>query len=95
MDKKRVAVIPGDGIGKETVPEGLRVLWYRFRLEAEAVKSVCAPPAYAISLPLTKLARDDQYYLSKPPHKYPMLYSWPINPSFLKKLSSPSNRLVR
>ena len=26
MDKKRIAVIPGDGIGKETVPEGLRVL---------------------------------------------------------------------
>ncbi len=26
MSKKRIAVIPGDGIGKETVPEGLRVL---------------------------------------------------------------------
>ena len=27
MDKRhRIAVIPGDGIGKETVPEGLRVL---------------------------------------------------------------------
>jgi tartrate dehydrogenase/decarboxylase/D-malate dehydrogenase len=26
MGKKRIAVIPGDGIGKETVPEGLRVL---------------------------------------------------------------------
>jgi tartrate dehydrogenase/decarboxylase / D-malate dehydrogenase len=26
MGKKRIAVIPGDGIGKETVPEGVRVL---------------------------------------------------------------------
>jgi tartrate dehydrogenase/decarboxylase/D-malate dehydrogenase len=26
VSKKRIAVIPGDGIGKETVPEGLRVL---------------------------------------------------------------------
>ncbi len=26
MDTYRVAVIPGDGIGKETVPEGVRVL---------------------------------------------------------------------
>ena len=26
MDTYRIAVIPGDGIGKETVPEGLRVL---------------------------------------------------------------------
>jgi len=26
MSKQRIAVIPGDGIGKETVPEGLRVL---------------------------------------------------------------------
>ncbi len=26
MDKHRIAVIPGDGIGKEVVPEGLRVL---------------------------------------------------------------------
>ena len=25
MDTYRIAVIPGDGIGKETVPEGLRV----------------------------------------------------------------------
>jgi tartrate dehydrogenase/decarboxylase / D-malate dehydrogenase len=24
--KHRIAVVPGDGIGKETVPEGLRVL---------------------------------------------------------------------
>ena len=34
----RIAVIPGDGIGKETVPEGLRVLdaasrRFGFRLE--------------------------------------------------------------
>ena len=26
MVKHRIAVIPGDGIGKEVVPEGLRVL---------------------------------------------------------------------
>ena len=26
MARHRIAVIPGDGIGKETVPEGLRVL---------------------------------------------------------------------
>ncbi len=26
MEKYRVAVIPGDGIGKEVVPEGIRVL---------------------------------------------------------------------
>ena len=26
MGKQRIAVIPGDGIGKETVPEGMRVL---------------------------------------------------------------------
>ena len=32
MSKKRIAVIPGDGIGKEVMPEGLRVL------EAAAVK---------------------------------------------------------
>jgi isocitrate/isopropylmalate dehydrogenase len=26
MGKHRIAVIPGDGIGKEVVPEGIRVL---------------------------------------------------------------------
>jgi tartrate dehydrogenase/decarboxylase/D-malate dehydrogenase len=26
MNKHRIAVIPGDGIGKEVVPEGIRVL---------------------------------------------------------------------
>src|SRR2546426_12766205 len=26
MEKHRIAVIPGDGIGKEVVPEGIRVL---------------------------------------------------------------------
>ena len=26
MSRKRIAVIPGDGIGKEVMPEGLRVL---------------------------------------------------------------------
>jgi tartrate dehydrogenase/decarboxylase / D-malate dehydrogenase len=26
MTKQRIPVIPGDGIGKEVVPEGLRVL---------------------------------------------------------------------
>ena len=26
MKKHRIAVIPGDGIGKEVVPEGIRVL---------------------------------------------------------------------
>ena len=26
MEPKRIAVIPGDGIGKEVVPEGMRVL---------------------------------------------------------------------
>ncbi len=26
MDPNRIAVIPGDGIGKEVVPEGMRVL---------------------------------------------------------------------
>ncbi|MEY4862092.1 MAG: hypothetical protein RLZ51_187, partial [Pseudomonadota bacterium] len=26
MSKHRIAVLPGDGIGKEVVPEGLRVL---------------------------------------------------------------------
>ena len=26
MDSQRIAVIPGDGIGREVVPEGLRVV---------------------------------------------------------------------
>ena len=33
MSRKRIAVIPGDGIGKEVMPEGIRVM------EAAAAKS--------------------------------------------------------
>ncbi len=41
MATHRIAVIPGDGIGKEVVPEGLRVLeavgaaWHRECIEME------------------------------------------------------------
>ena len=43
--KYRIAVIPGDGIGKETMPEGLRVLdaaarRFGFDLELDALRLV-------------------------------------------------------
>ncbi len=43
--KHRIAVIPGDGIGKETTPEGLRVLdaaarRFGFELDADALRLV-------------------------------------------------------
>jgi len=50
MKTHRIAVIPGDGIGKEVVPEGIRVLEAVLRVSGRC--PCCAdrpPPSRAVS----------------------------------------------
>ena len=48
MAKHRIAVIPGDGIGKEVVPEGVRVLEARRRSTASSSRSISSTSRPAI-----------------------------------------------
>ncbi len=65
MSKQRIAVIAGDGIGKETVPEGLRVLDAAARRQISSVAAGNASPVASMAAPPSRAASNSKEWLQR------------------------------